>query len=120
GLGGAAEAAAAAAEMLDALTGQGIQVDGFLVEEQAEPGVEVIVGAVGDPAFGPVVMVGLGGVWTEVLHDSALRLAPITEADAHAMLDELRGRALLDGFRGAPPIDRAALVEILLAVSDIA
>lgn len=116
-----AEAAAqAAAEMRAALTAQGIAVDGFLVEEQAEPGVEVIVGAVRDPAFGPVVLAGLGGVWTEVLHDTALRLAPLTEADARGMLDELRGRALLDGFRGQPPIDRDALVKVLLAVSEIA
>ncbi|MBO2446774.1 acetate--CoA ligase family protein [Actinomadura barringtoniae] len=115
-LNSAGTAAAAAAEMLASLAGQDIAPDGFLVEEQASPGVEVIVGAVRDPAFGPVVLVGLGGVWTEVLHDTALRLAPITEADARAMLNELRGRALLDGFRGQPAIDKEALVKLLLAV----
>ncbi|MEU5878319.1 acetate--CoA ligase family protein [Spirillospora sp. NPDC047279] len=115
-LGSPGVAAAAAAEMLFSLAGQDIVPDGFLVEEQASPGVEVIIGAVADPAFGPVVLAGLGGVWTEVLHDTALRLAPITEADARAMLDELRGRALLDGFRGQPPVDRDALVKLLLAV----
>ncbi|MCP2339625.1 acetate--CoA ligase family protein [Actinomadura rupiterrae] len=119
GIGSAALAAAAAAEMQQALTGKGIVPDGFLVEEQAEPGVEVIVGAVRDPAFGPVLMVGLGGVWTEALRDTSLRLAPVTEADAHAMLSELRGSALLDGYRGGPPVDRDALVKVLLAVSDM-
>ncbi|MCW2912118.1 MAG: CoA-binding domain protein [Actinomycetia bacterium] len=115
-LSSAAEAAGAAAEMLAALTAQRIVPDGFLVEEQSAPGVEVIVGAVQDPAFGPVLLVGLGGVWTEVLHDTALRLCPVTEADAREMLDELRGKALLDGFRGQPAIDRDALVKVLLAV----
>ncbi|TDD63519.1 acetate--CoA ligase family protein [Actinomadura rubrisoli] len=116
GLGSAREAADAAAAMLTALAAAGIVPDGFLVEEQAAAGVEVIVGAVRDPAFGPVLLVGLGGVWTEVLRDTALRLCPVTEDDARAMLDELRGRALLDGFRGGPAADLDALVEVLLAV----
>ncbi|GAA2447721.1 hypothetical protein GCM10010191_76250 [Actinomadura vinacea] len=109
-------AADAAAEMAGALGAREITPDGFLVEEQAAAGVEVIVGAVRDPAFGPVLLAGLGGIWTEVLRDTALRLCPITEADARAMLDELRGRALLDGFRGGPPTDLDALVKVLLAV----
>ncbi|MFG1999466.1 acetate--CoA ligase family protein [Spirillospora sp. NPDC048911] len=112
----AGTAAAAAAEMLSSLAGQDIVPDGFLVEEQAAPGVEVIVGAVRDPAFGPVLLVGLGGVWTEALQDTSLRLCPVTEADARAMLDELRGKALLDGFRGQPAIDKDALVKLLLSV----
>lgn len=120
GLASAQDAVQAAVEMRDAVERKGIAVDGFLVEEQAEPGVEVIVGAVQDPAFGPVVLVGLGGVWTEVLHDTALRLAPITAADAAAMLGELRGKALLDGFRGQPAVDRDALVKVILAVGRIA
>jgi acyl-CoA synthetase (NDP forming) len=111
-----AGAAEAAAEMLVSLTAQGVVPDGFLVEEQSEPGVELIVGAVQDPAFGPVLLAGLGGVWTEVLHDTALRLCPVTESDAREMLGELRGTALLDGFRGRPGIDRDALVRVLLAV----
>ncbi|MEV4257071.1 acetate--CoA ligase family protein, partial [Spirillospora sp. NPDC049652] len=119
GLGSAGSAAVAAAEMLHALADKGIVPDGFLVEEQAEPGVEVIVGAVRDPAFGPVLMFGLGGVWTEALRDTSLRLAPITESDARAMLAGLRGSALLDGFRGRPPVDRDALVKVLLAMSDM-
>ncbi|MGI8336535.1 acetate--CoA ligase family protein [Actinomadura scrupuli] len=116
GLPSAAEAGQAAAEMLAALTAQGIVPDGFLVEEQCDAGVEVIVGAVQDPAFGPVLLAGLGGVWTEVLHDTALRLCPVTEADARDMLGELRGAALLGPFRGRPAVDRDALVKVLLAV----
>ncbi|GAA3196034.1 acetate--CoA ligase family protein [Actinocorallia longicatena] len=114
GLGSAAGAAEAAAEMLGRLT----DAEGILVEEQSAPGVEVIIGAVRDPAFGPVLLVGLGGVWTEVLHDTALRLLPITEHDAYDMLAELRGQALLDGFRGKPGIDRAALVKTMLSVGE--
>ncbi|GAA4613623.1 hypothetical protein GCM10023195_59070 [Actinoallomurus liliacearum] len=116
GLGSPVEAARAAAEIRAAPAGSGIAIEGYLVEEQAAPGVEVIVGAVRDPSFGPVVLVGLGGVWTEVLHDTALRLCPITEDDAREMLSELRGAALLDGLRGSPAVDRDALVKVLLAV----
>ncbi|GAB3983866.1 hypothetical protein GCM10029978_091820 [Actinoallomurus acanthiterrae] len=116
GLGSPVEAARAAAEIRAALAGSGVAVEGYLVEEQAPPGVEVIVGAVRDPSFGPVLLVGLGGVWTEVLRDTALRLCPVTEDDARQMLAELRGAALLDGFRGSPAVDRDALVKVLLAV----
>ncbi|MCO5992249.1 acetate--CoA ligase family protein [Actinoallomurus rhizosphaericola] len=116
GLGSPVEAARAAAEIRTALVASGVAIEGYLVEEQAPPGVEVIVGAVRDPSFGPVILAGLGGVWTEVLRDTALRLCPITEDDARDMLAELRGAALLDGLRGSPAADRNALVKVLLAV----
>ncbi|MBC6461244.1 acetate--CoA ligase family protein, partial [Actinomadura sp. HBU206391] len=119
GLADRAAAAGAAGEILDVLARHGVTPDGFLVEEQAAPGVEVIVGAVRDPAFGPLLLAGLGGIWTEVLDDTALRLCPITEADAHAMLGELRGKALLEASRGRPPVDRDALVKVLLAVGGV-
>lgn len=89
---------------------------GFLVEEQAEPGVELIVGLVRDPAFGPVLLAGLGGVWTEALRDTALRLCPITEQDARRMLASLRGAELLRGWRGGPPVDVDAVVKLLMTV----
>ncbi|SEF57500.1 Acyl-CoA synthetase (NDP forming) [Nonomuraea solani] len=89
---------------------------GFLVEEQAGPGVELIVGLVRDPAFGPVLLTGLGGVWTEALRDTALRLCPISEQDARRMLASLRGAALLDGWRGGPPVDVDAVVKLLMTV----
>ncbi|MFI6628018.1 acetate--CoA ligase family protein [Nonomuraea fuscirosea] len=89
---------------------------GFLVEEQAEPGVELIVGLVRDPAFGPVLLAGLGGVWAEALRDTALRLCPIAEEDARRMLAALRGADLLRGWRGGPPVDVDAVVKLLMTV----
>ncbi|TDE22784.1 CoA-binding protein [Nonomuraea mesophila] len=104
---------AAAAEAMAAR----LEVAGFLVEEQAEAGVELIVGLVRDPGFGPVVLAGLGGVWAEALADTALRLCPITEEDARGMLASLRGAALLRGWRGGPPVDVDALVGLLVTVA---
>ncbi|ACZ84979.1 acetate--CoA ligase family protein [Streptosporangium roseum] len=115
-LAGPAEAAGAAAEMLGGLLAQGITPDGFLVEEQADPGVELIVGVVRDPGFGPVLLAGLGGVWTEALRDTAVRVCPVSEADARRMLASLRGSRLLRGYRGRPAADMDALVKLLLTI----
>jgi acyl-CoA synthetase (NDP forming) len=71
----------------------------------------MLLGAVRDPQFGPVVMVGFGGIYVEVQRDTAARLAPVTAMEAASMLDELRMAPVLAGVRGAPPVDRAALVE---------
>lgn len=106
---------AAALDALDAIPIKGARR--YLLEEMAVPGLELIVGAVRDPSFGPVVMVGLGGITAEALRDSALRLAPIDETEALEMLGELRGRALLEGFRGAPPVDRKAVARAIVAVA---
>ncbi len=73
-----------------------------------------------DAQLGPVLLVGTGGVFAEALHDVALRVPPITEADARAMLRDLRGRPLLEGARGRPPADVDALVDLLLRLSDLA
>ena len=116
GLAGAREVAGAAREMRAALAARGITPDGCYVEEQAQAGVEMIVGVVADPVFGAVLLAGLGGVWTEALADTALRICPVTEADAVEMLSGLRGRAVLAGLRGQPPADIGALVRVLLAV----
>ncbi len=91
-------------------------IEGWLVEEMAPAGREVVVGGVLDPQFGPMLMVGLGGVLVELLGDVAFRLCPIGEADARRMLDELKGGALLDGVRGMDPVDRQSLVEVMLKV----
>jgi acetyltransferase len=88
-----------------------------LLQKQVEPGVELVIGAVRDPQFGPVVLFGLGGVWVEILDDVALRVAPFDETEARGMLDELRAQALLDGARGRPPVDRAAVARLLAGVS---
>ena len=95
---------------------EGRHIDGWLVEEMGPKGEEFVVGAFRDPQFGPMIMVGLGGIMVEVMKDVAFRLCPITADDAGAMLDELKGAALLAGVRGRPPLDRGALVSALLAI----
>lgn len=92
-------------------------VTGFLVQEQVPPGLEVILGCHDDPTFGMVVSVGLGGVLVELLRDVVYRRAPITAEEAEEMLSELRGAALLAGYRGKAPRDRAALVDALVQFS---
>ena len=92
------------------------RIDGISVQEMAA-GVEMIVGAVNDPHFGPYVMVGLGGVLTEVLHDVSHRFAPVTAADARDMLASLKGAKILEGYRGAPPVDVETVVEVLVRLS---
>jgi hypothetical protein len=84
------------------------------------PGVETVLGVVRDPLFGAVVMVGLGGIFVELLRDVVFKPAPFAIADAHAMINELRGRALLDGIRGAPPADIDALAEAISCLSRFA
>jgi acyl-CoA synthetase (NDP forming) len=95
---------------------RGLEVRGLLVAAMAPPGVELILGLRRDPQFGSVVLVGLGGVLTEVLDDVAIRLAPVDADTAGAMLDDLRGSRLLLGVRGRPPVDRDALVAMLVAL----
>ena len=85
----------------------------ILVQRQAAPGLELVIGATRDPNFGPAIVFGLGGIWIEALDDVAVRIAPFTEQDAASMFDELRGRAVLDGARGRPGVDRAALARLL-------
>ncbi|HKU72034.1 MAG TPA: acetate--CoA ligase family protein [Burkholderiales bacterium] len=93
------------------------KIDGVIVQAMAESGVEMVVGLQRDPVFGTVVMAGLGGIHIEVLKDVVFRPAPVTPAAAERMLDELRGRALLDGVRGARAADRAALARLISSVS---
>ena len=88
-----------------------------LVQKQLGAGLELVIGAVRDPQFGPVVVVGLGGVWVEALDDVALRVAPFDENEANAMLHELRAAPLLDGARGKAPVDRPALARLLARLS---
>jgi succinyl-CoA synthetase beta subunit len=102
---------------LDAL--EAIGASRFLVESMAPAGVDLIVGASRDPVFGPVVLVGLGGVVAEALADVAVAPAPLSVHEAAALPDELTGRALLDGFRGGPVADRAALGAVLAALGDL-
>ena len=106
----------AALTLLETGRRHNLTVRGLLVEPMAAPGVELILGLRRDPQFGPAVLVGLGGVLTEVLDDVAIRLAPLDAAAAGAMLDDLRGARLLGGVRGRPAVDRTAVVAMLVAL----
>lgn len=96
------------------------RLDGVVVQEMVHGGTELILGVANDPLFGPAVMVGLGGVFAEVLKDVVFRLAPVTASEAKAMLRELRGFALLDGARGRPKADVDAVVDVLQRLSALA
>ena len=89
-------------------------LDGFLVEEMAPAGQELVIGGLQDPQFGPLVMVGLGGIFVEVLKDVAFRICPIERIDALDMLDELKAKAVLDGVRGQRPVSKDAIADVLL------
>ena len=95
---------------------QGARIDGYLVEEMAPAGQELVIGGLRDPQFGPLVMVGLGGIFVEVLRDVSFRICPITRLDAQEMLAELKGAAILDGARGMKPVSKDAIIDVLLKV----
>jgi len=98
---------------------KGVDVKGILLEKMVPKGVELIVGIQNDPQFGPVIMVGLGGIMTEVMKDVAFRMLPITTSDAKSMLNELKGSALLKGFRGSPPIDLNMVSQMLVKIGKL-
>ncbi|GAA1909791.1 acetate--CoA ligase family protein [Streptomyces durmitorensis] len=120
GLTSASQVRDAYRELTDIARYEGIALDGVLVCQMVERGVEMVVGVTQDELFGPTVTVGLGGVLVEVLRDVAVRVPPFGEDQALTMLSELRGRPLLDGVRGAPPADIDALVEVVLRVQRMA
>jgi acyl-CoA synthetase (NDP forming) len=91
-------------------------IEGYLLEEMAPAGQEIVIGGLRDPQFGPLVMVGLGGIFVEVLADVSFRICPITRLDAQEMLDELKGAAILKGARGRKPVSREAIIDVLLKV----
>ena len=111
---------AACEAMAANLVAHDIVPDGFLVQEMVQGGIEMILGFARDPQLGPAVLLGLGGVTAELFEDVALRLLPIGREDAEAMIAELKARKLLEGFRGAPPGDIAALVDAVLAFATMA
>ena len=96
------------------------RLDGVLVQEMVSGGVETILGVSNRPPFGPVVAFGLGGVFVELLKDVTFRLAPVDEAGASAMLTEIKGAAMLDGYRGSPAVDKAGLAKVVAALSRLA
>ena len=93
------------------------QIDGVSVQSMAAPGVEVIVGMSKDPQFGPVLMFGLGGILVEVLKDVSFRIIPVTPRDAKAMIREIKGYPVLEGYRGQKPASIPALEKLIVRVS---
>ena len=96
------------------------RIEGVLIAPMIKGGVECILGVQRDPVFGPVVMFGLGGILVEALRDVSFRLAPFDHAEAHRMIDSIKARAVLDGWRGAPATDIEALADALVALSRFA
>jgi len=90
-----------------------------LVQEMIAEPRELMVGLYRDPQFGPCVMFGLGGIFTEILEDTVFRVTPLTRKDAMEMLTEIKGKKILESFRGKPRIDRDKMADILLALSQI-
>jgi acyl-CoA synthetase (NDP forming) len=96
------------------------RIEGVIVTEMVSGGVETLIGIARDPLFGPVVTVGLGGIFVEVLHDVTFRVPPFHRDEAQRMVDELQGAAVLRGVRGAKPVDEAALVDTIMKVQRLA
>jgi acyl-CoA synthetase (NDP forming) len=102
------------------LTGHAqVKVEEVLVQQMVKGERELVVGLTRDRSFGPCVMFGLGGIFTEILRDTCFRLAPLTRSDAMEMLDEIRAKKILDAVRGKPAADREALADILVALGQI-
>jgi len=95
-------------------------ITGVLFYKQLPKGVEVIVGMTRDPQFGPTVMFGLGGIFTEILQDVSFRICPVTRIDVEEMLNETKGIKMLQGYRNQPGHDIDAIIEIIMTISDIA
>lgn len=95
------------------------EVFGVLVQEMAPPSTEVIVGAIKDNQFGPSVMFGLGGIFVEVLEDVVFRIAPVTRREAEAMITEIKGYPVLNGYRNQPPLDTDAIADMIVNASNL-
>jgi hypothetical protein len=96
------------------------RINGVLVQPMVPQGIEMVVGARNDPLFGPLIVVGLGGILVEVLKDTALAPAPVTPFEAEGLLRQLKGVKLLEGFRGMPAVDVKRLAEVISNVSRFA
>jgi 3-hydroxypropionyl-CoA synthetase (ADP-forming) len=94
-------------------------VKGVLLEKMVPSGAELIVGLQNDPQFGPIIMVGIGGIYTEVFKDVAFRVLPITKQDALDMINDLKGKKILEGFRGAAPIDKDMIANALVSIGNL-
>lgn len=103
----------------DEITSVDMALEGVLVQNTISGKREFVIGLHRDPQFGPCVMFGLGGIYTEVLKDAVFRVAPITEEDAAEMIDEIKAKELLGAFRGEVAVDKKALVKALVGIGDI-
>jgi len=93
------------------------RVTGVLVQKMAKPGLELIVGGKRDPQFGPIVLFGLGGILVEAMGDFSVRVCPVHRDQAHEMLGEIKAARILEGVRGKPPVDKAAIAHLITEVS---
>src|SRR5207249_3789675 len=96
------------------------EMQGAVIQPLVREGVETIIGMSRDPKFGPLVMFGLGGIFVEMLKDVSFRIAPLTDRDAREMIEEVRAFPLLQGYRGSPPADLAALEAAILRIGQLA
>ena len=103
----------------DEINSAKVTLDGVLVQEMIKGNREFVMGLSRDPQFGPCVMFGMGGIYTEVMKDVSFRVAPLTRDDAAEMLEEIRMKELLDEFRGSPAVDRDALINALVELGNI-
>jgi acetyl-CoA synthetase (ADP-forming) len=92
---------------------------GILIEKMMPPATELIIGGIRDNQFGPSIMFGIGGIFTEIYNDVAFRVAPIERIDAWNLIHDLKGSRILEGARGKPPADLDAIINVLLSVSDL-
>jgi acetyltransferase len=95
------------------------EISGVLASPMSKPGVEVIIGVMNDPIYGPTMMFGLGGIFVEVLKDVTFRSLPLSKADAKDMISSIKAKKILDGVRGAKAVDKEALVDLLTKISDL-
>jgi acyl-CoA synthetase (NDP forming) len=96
------------------------RINGVLVQPMVPPGTEIMVGARVDPLFGPLIVVGLGGILVELLKDTAVEMAPINHSEARAMLGRLKAQAALTGFRGSEPVDQEQLADVIVRLAEFA
>ena len=116
GLNNATEVAEAVRIMLENFAAAGVTVSGFIVDELVPADYEIVLGGRVDEVFGPIIMLGIGGIFVELLGDVAFRVCPITERDVSSMLDELRGAEYFEGLRGRPRLNKELLTELVLQV----
>ena len=108
-----------AARVFDELTAKMKNLDGVLIEKMVKGSREFVIGLSRDPQFGPCVMFGLGGIFTEALKDVTFRVAPLSKEDALEMIDEIKTKKILGEFRGSPEVDREALAEALVGIGEL-